>query len=159
MVEKIRRTKYEKLVAVNQKLAENFSRIDHPNTQLLGKLFRRSGPGLWEKIGKTDPSVTRSQIAAGLEQGLRDLSMVVAGQPEEVRSAAISAYRDAIQIEYPDFIEKNKQRLAKVLKRGSVRSESEWYLLQHRVDEIEGTTEHEEELGLLYKLVDDYGSA
>jgi hypothetical protein len=154
-----KQTKYDKLVAVNQKLAENFSKIDHPNTQLFAKLFGRSGPGLWEEVKKKDPSVTRSQIAAGLEQGLRDLSMMVAGQPEEVRSAAISAYRDAILAEYPDFVEKDKQRLAKVLERGSVRSESEWYLLQHRVDEIEGTAEHEEELGLLYKMMDDYGSA
>ena len=118
-----------------------------------------AGPGLWEEVRKTDPSVTRSQIAAGLEQGLRDLPMMIVGHPGRVRTVAFSAYRHALQTEYPDFIEKDRQRLAKVLKRGSVRSESEWYLLQHRVDEIEGTAECEEELGLLYKLMDDYGGA
>lgn len=75
----------------------------------------------------------------------------------EVRSAAISAYRDAIQAEYADFLEKDKQRLTKVLARGNVRTESEWYLLQHRVDEIEGVAEYEEELGLLYRMMDEYG--
>jgi len=75
----------------------------------------------------------------------------------EVRSAAISAYRDAIQAEYPDFLEKDKQRLTKVLARGDVRTESERYLLQHRVDEIEGVAEYEEDLGLLYRMMDDYG--
>ena len=151
-----RRTKYDKLVAVNEKLAANFSRIDHPNTQQLAKLLSRAGPGLWEEAKKEEPSVTRSQIAAGLEQGLRDLSLIVTAQAPEIKSAVISAFRDAVQAEYPDFLEKDKLRLAKVVGRGHIRTENEWYLLQHRLDEIEGDPQHEKEVARLWELVDNY---
>ncbi len=96
-----KRTKYDKLVAVNEKLVANFSRIDHPSTQQLAKLLGSSGPGLWEEMKKKEPSVTRSQIAASLEELLRDLSPMVAALAPEVRSAAMSAFRDAVQAEYP----------------------------------------------------------
>lgn len=119
-----RRTKYDKLVAVNERLAANFSQIDHPGMQQLAKIFGKCGPGLWEEVAKKDPSVTRSQIAVGLEQGLRDLSLTVVGQPTDIRSAAIAAFRDAVQAEYPDFLEKDKERLAEVLSRGHVRTAS-----------------------------------
>ena len=111
------------------------------------------------RSGKKDSTVTKSQIAAGLEQGLRYVSMIVVVQPPDVRSVAMAAYRNAIQSEYPDFLEKDKQRLDKVLKRGRVRTESESYLPQHRVDEIEGGTGNEKELHLLYRLMDEYGGA
>ena len=42
-----KRTKYDKLVAVNEKLVANFSLIDDPSTQQLAKLLGSSGPGLW----------------------------------------------------------------------------------------------------------------
>ncbi len=151
-----KKTKYDRLVAVNKRLGENFLKIDHPNMQIFGKLFSKAGPDLYEEIKKTEPTVTRSQIAAGLEQGIRDLSMNVAGQPEEIRSDAIRAFNDALQSEYPEFLENDKKRLTKVLQRGHVRSENEWYLLQHRVDEIEGSGEHEEELLKLYEMMDNY---
>ena len=156
MVVEKRRTKYEKLVAVNKKLADSFSKDDNPGIRSLGETLGRFGPGLWEEVRKKDPSVTRSQITDGLEQGLRDLPMLIAGHPPDVRSAAFSTYRDVLQTEYPDFVEKDKQRLAKILLRGSIRSDGDWYLVQHRVDEIEGVPDHEDELGLLYKVMAEY---
>ena len=153
-----RKTKYDKLIAVNRKLGENFARIDHPGMQYLAKLFGGAGEGedSFEEIKKRDPSVTRSQIAAGMEQGIRDLSMMLPAQDPEVRSAAMSAFRDAMDSEYPEFLERDKQRLAKVLARGHVRTENEWYLLQSRLDEIEGNPEHEDETKRLWELIDNY---
>jgi len=155
-VDNKKRTKYDKLVAVNERLAVNLSKIDHPNTQYFAKLFGQAGPGQWEEDKKRDPSVTRSQIASGLEQGLRDLAPNLAAQPQEIRSAAISAYRDAVQAEYPEFFERDKQRLAKVMSCGRVRTESEWYLLQHRLDEIEGDPKHQDETEKLWELMDNF---
>ena len=61
-----------------------------------------------------------------------------------------------IAAECPDFLERDKERLAKVLSRGHVRSENEWYLLQHRLDEIEGDPQHQEEIEKLWELMDSY---
>ena len=153
-----RKTKYDKLIAVSRKLGENFARIDHPDTQYLAKLFGGAGEGddSFEELKKREPSVTRSQIAAGMEQGLRDLSMMLPAQDPKIRSAAMSAFRDALDSEYPEFLERDKQRLAKVLARGQVRTESEWYLLQSRLDEIEGDPEFEQETTKLWELIDNY---
>jgi len=153
-----RKTKYNKLLALNKKLGENFSAIDHPGMQYLAKLFGSAGEDSFEEIKKQEPSVTRSQIAAGLEQGIRDLSMMLPAQEPEIRSAALSAFRDALKAEYPEFLERDKQRLAKVLGRGHIRTENEWYLLQSRLDEIEGDPEYEEETKRLWDLMDNYSS-
>jgi len=153
-----RKTKYEKLVALERKLGENFASIDHPFTQYMANLFSSAGEGedSFDEIKKRDPTVTRSEIAAGMEQGIRDLSMMLPAQDPAVRSAAMSAFRDAMKSEYPEFLERDKQRLTKVLSRGHVRTESEWYLLQSRLDEIEGNPDFEDETKTLWELIDNY---
>jgi hypothetical protein len=152
-----KRTKYDKLTAVNSKLSEYFGSIEHRSAQQLALIFGNSGPDTYAKIKEKDPSVTRSDIAAGLEQGLRDLESIVSGQPEEVRANLVAAFTRAVKEEYPEFFKKDIGRLAKILERGRIQSSSEWYLLRDRIDQIEGTEEHDEELRLLYRLVDDYG--
>lgn len=151
-----RKTKYDRLLAVNKKLGENFSEIDHPGMQYLAKLFGNAGEDSFEEIKRKEPSVTRSQIAAGMEQGIRDLSMMLPAQDPEIRSSALSAFRNALESEYPEFIEQDKQRLAKVFSRGHIRTENEYYLLQSHLDGIEGDPEHEEETKELWRLMDNY---
>ena len=151
-----RKTRYDKLVALCTKISENFARIDHPTTQNFAKWFGDSNEETFEEIMKEDPSVTRSEIAGGLEQGIRDLAMMLPAQDPAIRSAALAAFRDALQSEYPEFLEREKERLAKVLARGHVRSENEWYLLQSRLDEIEGDPEYEEETKKLWDMIDNY---
>ena len=151
-----RKTKYDKLIALNKKLGENFARIDHSGMQYLAKLFGNAGVDNFEEIKKKEPSVTRSQIAAGLEQGIRDLSMMLPAQDPEIRSAAMSAFRDAMKSEYPEFLERDKQRLDKVLGRGHIRTENEYYLLQSRLDGIEGDPEFEDETKRLWDMMDNY---
>ncbi len=151
-----KKTKYDKLLALNKKIGENFSAIDHPGMQYLATLFGRAGEDDFDEIKKKEPSVTRSEIAAGMEQGIRDLAMMLPAQDVEIRSAALSAFRDALSSEYPEFIERDKQRLAKVLDRGHIRSENEYYLLQSRLDEIEGDPQHEEETQRLWEIMDNY---
>ncbi|MEM8982123.1 MAG: hypothetical protein AAGC71_03795 [Pseudomonadota bacterium] len=151
-----KKTKYDKLTAVNKRIGINFAKLDSLGLRQLGESFADSGPGLWEKVSATDPTVKRSEIAAGLEQGLRDLSQIVASQPVNLRAAAVAAFRDAIDAEYPEFFERDKQRLENVLKRGHVRTESEYYVLQFRLDEIEGDPRAQHEVETLYKLVDDF---
>ena len=58
-----KRTKYDKLTAVNQKLAESFAKIDHPGTQQLATIFGNCGPDLWEQVKEKDPSVTLQKFA------------------------------------------------------------------------------------------------
>lgn len=151
-----KRTKYEKLTAVNARIGANFAKLGSPVLQQLGEIFARSGPGLWEQVTRDEPDVTRSQIAAGLEQSLRDFSTIVASQPKETRVAAASAFRDAVLSEYPEFFEHDRLRLKKVLERGRIRTEGEYYIVQHRLDEIEGEPALQDEVETLWSLMDNY---
>ncbi|MEL7023291.1 MAG: hypothetical protein AAGL69_06050 [Pseudomonadota bacterium] len=151
-----KRTKYEKLTAVNARIGSNFARLDSPGLKQIGEMFGSSGPGLWERVTTREPGVTRSQIAAGLEQGLRDLSGIVANQPTETRAAAVEAFRDAVEAEYPEFFERDRLRLAKILERQRIRTESDYYVVQYRLDEIEGDPAFRDEVDLLWALMDNY---
>ncbi len=153
-----RKTKYDKLVALERKIGEGFARIDQPFFQYLAKLYSTAGRGedSFEELRKRDPGVTRSQIAGGMEQGMRDLKTMLPAQDPSIRSEVMAIFRDAVQSEYPDLFEKDKQRLEKVLARGRIRSENEWYLLQFRLDEIEGYPEFEEETTKIWGIMDSY---
>ena len=150
-----KRTKFDKLVAVYTQIGNDFEQLDHP---VLGDLaavcFRASD--VKEQLKNETPPAPPSSAVSGLEQGLRDLSLIVMNTPEDIRTTAVGCYRRALQDHYADFLEKDRIRLQKVLDRGHVRSEGEWYVLQHRLDEIEGDPQHAEEVEKLWELMDNY---
>lgn len=101
------------------------------------------------------PKPTNSQIAAGLEQGLREM-ISLDGVGTQVRPLIRCALQQALLAAYPEFMALDVQRLAKIVQRGQINTEAEFYLVRHRIDIVEGEPEHEEELGKLYALVGDF---
>jgi hypothetical protein len=149
------RTKSEKLLAVYARLAEAISKISDPRVQDL----YRVAAGAQEFIAQArlrDPKATNSQIAAGLEQGLREMSGSIGDIGIMWRAEFSRALHQAVTIEYPEFLALDAQRLAKVMERGRIKTESEFYLVRHRIDIAEGEPEFAEELEKLYALVGAY---
>lgn len=107
-------------------------------------------------LSEKNPPYTRSVMVGGLEQGLRDTPVFFSTLPEAQRYAALKMYRRVIEAHVPDFFKRDEDVLRKVLARGRVKNENEWYLLRHRVDEIEGEPSHASELERLYTLLGDY---
>ena len=107
---------------------------------------------------KANPQVKRSAIVAGCEQGLRETPLILTHfkLAEDIQVAALKIFYRVVEIHMPAFFEKERQRREKIVGRGKIKGESEWYLLRNRVDEIEGDVAHEVELLTLYKLLDDY---
>lgn len=68
------------------------------------------------------------------------------------------AWHDATLIAYPEFLAKEQQRLQKVIERGKIRTESEFYRIRHEVDVLEGRVDSQVELQQLYSLIDAYES-
>jgi hypothetical protein len=97
-------------------------------------------------------SATKSAIAQGLEQGIRELPQILQKLPEPTRSRANLALIESIKRHAPDIQAKDQERLAKVVQRGRIRSESEYYLVRHQIDLLEGLPAESSRLAVLYKL-------
>ena len=103
-------------------------------------------------LSEAKPGVNRSALVAGLEQGLRETPLVLASLPEMERNSALKTFRRVVQSNIPSFFEKEREAREKVIARGKLKNENEWYLLRHRVDELEGNAAQVTELAELYKL-------
>jgi hypothetical protein len=148
-----RADKLTKLVAVFDQFHEAIAPLDEPMAKRLVEnwvRFRHQFVG---------PSVApRSARAAGMEQGLRETPMLLESMESEARKCAAQALAAATSDLYPEFLIKDAERLSKIKARGAIRSESEFYLVRHRVDLLEGDASQGEELRLLYALMDRFES-
>lgn len=104
------------------------------------------------------PKPTPSQIAVGLEQGWRETPELIQIISAQWRSIASQAWHDYTLAAYPEFLVKEQQRLHKVLERGKIRTEAEFYRIRHEVDVLEAQPESGVELQRLYSLIDAYES-
>jgi len=151
-----KQSKLDRLIAVYERFAQDIQSVPDPWAIKLAKQSSIVRLKVQETLGK-ELGATRSQFAAGLEQGLRDTPDFIALVAPEWRSQVAKALNQAIEEEYPQFVARDTQRLEKIRLRGKIRTESEYYLIRHQIDVLEGT--HEEALLMeLYKLADSYGS-
>jgi hypothetical protein len=97
-------------------------------------------------------AVTKSGIAQGLEQGIRELPLILQKLPAQTRSRANHALTASIERHAPEMQAKDQERLEKVVQRGRIRSESEYYLVRHHIDLLEGLPTESARLAVLYKL-------
>lgn len=146
-----RTDKLTKLVAVFDQFHEAIARLDDPTARRLAENWA----GIRHQY--VEPSGTpRSAFASGMEQGLRETPLLLRSMHPEARKCAAKALAAATSAHHPDCLNKNAERLAKIKARGSIRGENEFYLVRHHVDLLEGEPSQEEELRLLYGLVDRF---
>ena len=151
-----KRNKLEKLIAIYEQFGQEIEAIPDPWASKLAKQSNAVRTTVERSLCK-EPGATRSQFAAGLEQGLRDTPDFIAMISPEWRAQVAKALNCAIQTVYPEFISKDAERLEKIRARGRIRTDSEYYLIRHKIDVLEGTSD----TGLLtelYKLADSFGS-
>jgi len=146
-----RTDKLTKLVAVFDQFHEVIARLDDPTAKRLVENWA----GIQHQ--REQPSVApRSAVASGMEQGLRETPMLLSSMPPEARKYAVHALAAAISAHYPDFLNQEAERFAKIKARGSIRGENEFYLVRHHVDLLESEPSQGKELRLLYELVDRF---
>lgn len=151
--------KFEKLADVYAQLGAEFRFSGHAQLMELADAWAKSLSQMRAMIGEAKRGVNRSALAAGLEQGLRETPLVLASLPEIERNSALKAFRRIVQTNVPNFFQEEREAREKVIVRGKIKNEREWYLLRHRVDEIEGDASQTSELAELYKLLDAYENA
>lgn len=150
-------TKTDKLLAAYEHFGAAIAGVPDKRAQ---DLYRTSA-GAREFVADVrarHPKTTSSQVGAGLEQGLRETPQLIQAIAPEWRAFVSRAFHDALTQEYPAFIDLEEERLKKVLARGKIRSEAEFYRIRHEIDVLEGEPSRRNELEDLYALVDAFES-
>jgi hypothetical protein len=146
-------SKYDRLMAVFEEFFETLSCIPIEKLGVLGTMWPGAKASYVARLARGG---SKSAIAAGLEQGARELPMLIGSLDLEYRAFAMQALSKALLSHYPDFASKNAQRLAAVLSKGIIRTESQFFLVHHRIDELEGVGGSEVQLAELYRLAENF---
>jgi hypothetical protein len=148
-------TKAEKILAAYERFGKAIA--DIPDERAL--TLHRTSVGAREFVADVrarDPKITISRASAGLEQGLRETPNLIQEIAPEWRTKVTQAFYEAVMAEYPEFITLESERLRKILARGKIRTEAEFYRVRYEIDVVEGTPSRRGELQNLYALVDAY---
>jgi hypothetical protein len=151
--------KFEKFADVYAQLSAEFQSSGHAKLMELADVWAKSLSQMRAILNDVKPSVNRSALTAGLEQGLRETPLILSSLPEIERNSALKIFRRIVQTNVPNFFAEEREAREKVIARGKIKNEREWYLLRHRVDEIEGDASQASELAELYKLLGTYENA
>ncbi len=98
----------------------------------------------------------KSEIATAQLQFLSDI-LHPGNRHGDERDEAASKSRDVFHREFPEHFAKLAARRDKIIARGKIRNEDEYYLVRNYIDDVEGDPESPELLEKLYRLVDDFG--
>ncbi|GLT23456.1 hypothetical protein GCM10007933_29220 [Zoogloea oryzae] len=154
----LKRSKYDKLFAVFESLCAQLAAVPDENALGLISSWEKAKVQYAQWLSDPQSGVIRSKVAVGLEQGLRETPQRLQRIAPQWRGKAVVALQTAIENEFPEFGAKQQDALAKVLSRGSIRGESEFYLIRHEVECLEGTSGSEASLSKYYGLLEAYES-
>jgi hypothetical protein len=112
----------------------------------LGASFRRPYPA----------GVPSRELVAGMRQGLDDLLSMASGLSGAQLRALAAELRARHGLELDSLQHRRLRRIASIRERGSITSDTQWYLVRSRLDEIAGLDTHAEECDALQRLADAY---
>jgi hypothetical protein len=148
------KTTYEKLFAAYDEFTRAIAGLNDPMAAMLC--------ASWETTKRTYEQALASgsktsQLAAGMEQGLRELPMALRAEGGN-HAAILQALHRAIAANHPGFFRHDDALLAAIVERSKIRNAKEYYLVRHRIDALEGDAGAAAERDLLYRLVDRFES-
>ena len=142
----MRKTKFDVNLEICQKVLEALSDIGSEQLAPIIQGVSKSIDQIKGWVNDNKFPAPKSEIAKGLEQGINDLSLLIDDLEPNFRSKAFSAFYQAVNSVNPDYFEKQNAKIQRVIKRGKIKTESEFYLLRNRLDRIEGNGSHEEKI-------------
>lgn len=152
----MRSKKLETLVNVYKELAEELGKLNSPELEPLLNGWSVSLDQVNEIINNPDDAIKPSQLVSGFEQGLRDMHLMLGDLNSQYRSSAIKVFYKVVGLHLPCFFQKSKAQLQRIVAKGQIKNESQWYLVRYRVDEIECQPNNEAELAVLNELLGNF---
>ncbi|NHQ88425.1 hypothetical protein HA050_20195 [Iodobacter sp. HSC-16F04] len=148
-------TKYDKLFAVFEELTKQLQLIPDEKLQVyVGFLIQM--PEQFNQMLASNRGLTKSKMATGLEQALREVPEIFSNLKPAARLSALNAWNASIQKEFPEFAEKSKEKIARILIRGHIKNEPEYYLIRSEVDALEGVEAQDSVLKQYYSLIEKF---
>ena len=145
--------KLTRLVSVFDQFNGVIASLDDPVAKRLAENWRVIRGNYVDRL-----AASRSALATGMEQGLRETPAVLGAMQPETRKVAAEALATAVAAHYPEFLIKDSARLEKIDARGSIRGENEFYLVRHHIDVLESDPSKNVELLRWYALVERFES-
>lgn len=143
--------KLTKLIAVYDQFHTRLALLDDRTAKLLAENWARTRQRYIQP-----ESTSRSALATGMVQGLREMPMILDDMVPDAKSTAVAALSAAIAAHYPEFLEKDNERLNAIKERGVIRGQREYYLLRYHIDVLEGKVSCEEELRKCQEMIDRF---
>jgi len=141
------------LVGIYDRIYEKISPMDDKLNSIYRNSWQVSRGKYFDIIDGRITGVKISSLVNGLEQGLMEFPAIINSLPFEARERAEKIYYDEINSAAPDFFDKNKIRA--VIERGSIKMDSEFYMVRAEIDRMERCGDSDK-LAYLDKLTGDY---
>jgi hypothetical protein len=140
----MRKTKFDTYFEICQRVVAALSDTESKQLSEFIGSFSESVDQISAWVAEKTFPTPKSEIAKGLEQGINELPLLLEDLEPHHRSKALAAYWGAVNSVVPDYSAKFYAKIQSILKLGSIKTESEFYLLRNRLDQIEGSSSEEE---------------
>lgn len=163
--EQIQRDRIVELVRVCDCIYDSLALLEQPSLQMLIESWQVTRSKYIAMVEGRIPGVKFSKVVSGFENGLvetiSELPEMLCNAPAAVIKEAVDIFQRSIKMELPGLIEKklkkNEASIRKIIKRGAIKGESEFYLIRQAIDGMEKGAD-DEKLKLFYRLIDQYES-
>jgi hypothetical protein len=149
------KTRYDKLFEAYEQFTLAIADLDDPMAATLCASWDTTKRTYEQALAS---GTRQSQLAAGMEQGLRELPMALRAEGGGKHAGMLEILHRSIAANVPEFFRQDESLLAAVVARGKIRNAREYYLVRHRIDELEGDAGALQECALLVDLVDRFAS-
>ena len=150
-----RRPRYDRILTVIEEIIPIWRNNAHDTSSStadwLTEILEAIGPE-----GYVLKEARKSEVAAAQLQFLGDL-LHPSNRRGNERDEALNKSREVFHREFPEFFAKLASKREKIVARGKIGTEDEYYLIRDYIDDIEGEPESTGLLDKLYRLVDDFG--
>ncbi|EDW1731903.1 hypothetical protein S726_004032 [Salmonella enterica subsp. enterica] len=97
-----------------------------------------------------------SQNVAGLKQGIKDMQDIATYVPISERRFFLREYSNLVKKYYPDSLKKDEKKINSIIKRGRIRNEDEFYLVEFFFERLHEANPDGDDSVALRRIMDEF---
>jgi hypothetical protein len=149
-----RQTNFDRVLTVLEEMIPVWRDNSHKTSPAFADFLEKNLEGI-KPGAPVHEKAKKSEIAAGQLQFLREILHPSNRSGNEIDDA-LEKSRIIFGREFPDFFAMIHAKRDKIIERGKIRNEDEYYLIRDLVDELEGEPGRSQLLNKLYMMVDEF---
>ncbi|WP_158965868.1 hypothetical protein [Paraglaciecola sp. L3A3] len=132
----MKRTKYDINRSIYESLISKLNDTSDPQVKRLIGSWTVSLRQMDSWLSDPKTKIKKSALATGLEQGLMDAYLMLIQINNEESTEACRIFLSVCENIDEAFILKRNNRISKILSRGKIRNEQDYYLIRNKIDEL-----------------------